>query len=77
MADDITVILIQQINLQQVDSEKIRLELERLLGSGNFSGAADFLKKFDSLETNVVLFALRQYHRGAPDHHRHHQHQTL
>jgi biopolymer transport protein ExbB len=49
----------------KVDSEKIRLELERLLSSGNFAAAAEFLKKFDSLETNVVLFALRQYHRGA------------
>lgn len=49
----------------KVDSEAIRLELERLLAAGNFTGAAEYLKKFDSFETNTVLFALRQYHRGA------------
>ena len=37
-----------------------------MLVAGDFVGAADSLKKFDSLETNVVLFALRQYRRG-PD----------
>src|SRR5262245_59341120 len=33
----------------KVDSEKIRLELERLLSGGNFAASADYLKKFDSL----------------------------
>ncbi len=50
----------------KVDSDKIRVELERLLAAGDFRGAAEYLKKFDSLETNVVLFAIRQYQRG-PD----------
>lgn len=50
----------------KVDSDAIRIELERMLVAGDFVGAAEYLKKFDSLETNVVLFGLRQYRRG-PD----------
>jgi biopolymer transport protein ExbB len=47
-----------------VDSDSIRIELKRLLESGDFRGAADYLAKFDSLETNVVLFGLREYEKG-------------
>jgi biopolymer transport protein ExbB/TolQ len=50
----------------KVDSEAIRIELERLLVAGDFTGAAELLKRYDSFETNVVLFGLRQYRRG-PD----------
>ena len=49
-----------------VDSDAIRVELHRLLEAGDFKGAAEYLSKFDSLETNVVLFGLRQYQKG-PD----------
>jgi biopolymer transport protein ExbB/TolQ len=50
----------------QVDSEAIRLELNKLLSVGDYGGAAAYLQKFDSLETNVVLFGLREYQKG-PD----------
>ncbi len=49
-----------------VDSDAIRMELNRLLEEGDFAGAAQYLGKFDSLETNVVLFGLREYEKG-PD----------
>jgi biopolymer transport protein ExbB len=50
----------------RIDSDTIRQELERLLAAGDFAGAANYLRQFDALETNIVLFALRQYQRG-PD----------
>jgi biopolymer transport protein ExbB/TolQ len=37
-----------------------------LLDEGDLMGAAEFLGSFDSLETNTVLFGLRDYARG-PD----------
>ncbi len=49
-----------------VDGEAIRAELNRLLGQGDYAAAAQYLQKFDSLETNVVLFGLREYQKG-PD----------
>ncbi len=49
-----------------IDAEKIRAELDRFLSTGDYAGAADYLGRFDSLETNVTLFGLRQYQRG-PD----------
>jgi biopolymer transport protein ExbB len=49
-----------------VDIHAIRLQLNQLLGKGDYSAAADYLAKFDSLETNVVLFGLREYKKG-PD----------
>jgi biopolymer transport protein ExbB/TolQ len=49
-----------------VDSEKIRVELNRLLSAGDYGAAAEYLQKFDSLETNVTLFGLREYQKG-PD----------
>lgn len=49
-----------------VDSDAIRAELNKLLSAGDYAGAAEYLSKFDSLETNVVLFGLREYEKG-PD----------
>jgi biopolymer transport protein ExbB/TolQ len=50
----------------RVDTDAIRLQMEKLLAAGDFGGAANYLRQFDSLETNIVLFALRQHQRG-PD----------
>ena len=36
----------------QVDSEAIRVELNKLLSVGDYGGAAAYLQMFDSLETN-------------------------
>lgn len=49
-----------------IDISKVRTELRRLLDDGDLAGAAEFLARFDSLETNTVLFGLRDYARG-PD----------
>jgi biopolymer transport protein ExbB len=47
-----------------IDAEAVRSKLANLLAQGDFQGAADFLEGYDSLETNVVLFGLRDYARG-------------
>lgn len=47
-----------------IDAESVRAKLSDLLAQGDFQGAANFLEGFDSLETNVVLFGLRDYARG-------------
>jgi biopolymer transport protein ExbB/TolQ len=49
----------------QVEVEVIRDELNRLLDAGDLEKAAAFLGQHDSLETNVVLFGLRDYAMGA------------
>lgn len=49
-----------------IDSDAVRRRLNELLTAGDFAGAATYLSKFDSLETNVVLFGLREYEKG-PD----------
>jgi biopolymer transport protein ExbB/TolQ len=49
----------------RVDSESIRAELKKRLEANDFAGAAEYLRQFDSLETNVVLFGLREYEKGA------------
>src|SRR3954468_22940977 len=49
-----------------IDASAVRAELRRLLDQGDLNGAADYLNRFDSLETNTVLFGLRDYARG-PD----------
>ena len=49
-----------------VDIDEIRLQLAKLLGEGRLMPAAEYLQQFDSLETNTVLFGLRDYARG-PD----------
>ena len=41
-------------------------ELNRLLDIGDYAGAAELLARYDSLETNVTLFGLREYRKG-PD----------
>ncbi len=50
----------------KVDAPAIRTKFGSLLDKGDYKGAADFLQKFDSLETNITLFGLRQYTKG-PD----------
>src|SRR5262245_2104367 len=47
-----------------IDAEAVRAKLANLLAQGNFQGAAELLEGYDSLETNVVLFGLRDYARG-------------
>lgn len=49
---------------RKVDAPAIREKMDRLLDKGDYSGAAAFLQKFDSLETNVTLFGLRHYAKG-------------
>jgi biopolymer transport protein ExbB/TolQ len=49
-----------------VDGEAIRKRLDELLARGDYAGAAEYLAGFDSFETNVVLFGLREYRKG-PD----------
>ena len=49
-----------------VDADAVRAELNRYLDAGDYAGAAEYLQRFDSLETNVTLFGLRDYQRG-PD----------
>jgi len=50
----------------RVDVDVIRRTLSDKLDQGDFAGAAQFLGGFDSLETNVVLFGLREWQKG-PD----------
>ncbi len=47
-----------------IDVEAVRKKFSSLLGKGDLQGAAKFLENFDSLETNTVLFGLRDYARG-------------
>lgn len=47
-----------------IDATAVRLRLSELLAEGDLMGAAEFLQKYDSLETNTVLFGLRDYARG-------------
>jgi biopolymer transport protein ExbB/TolQ len=48
-----------------VDAEAIRAELTRKLDRHQYQEAIDYLAQFDSLETNVVRFGLREYDMGA------------
>lgn len=48
----------------QIDVDAVRKKLSTLLGQGDLQGAAKYLEKFDSLETNTVLFGLRDYAKG-------------
>ncbi|MBL4635361.1 MAG: hypothetical protein JKY56_15980, partial [Kofleriaceae bacterium] len=48
-----------------VDAEAIRIELTKKLDRHDYQGAIDYLAQFDSLETNVVRFGLREYEKGA------------
>jgi biopolymer transport protein ExbB/TolQ len=47
-----------------IDANLVRSKLAEFLSAGDFQGAADYLGRFDSLETNTVLFGLRDYARG-------------
>jgi biopolymer transport protein ExbB/TolQ len=47
-----------------INASTVRATLSDLLAAGNLKGAADYLASFDSLETNTVLFGLRDYARG-------------
>ncbi len=49
-----------------IDIDKVRAKLSEYLKEGDLMGAAQYLEQFDSLETNTVLFGLRDYARG-PD----------
>ena len=47
-----------------VDIDWLRRELGELLGQRDFAGATSLLEQHDSLETNVVLFGLRDHPKG-------------
>ena len=47
-----------------VNIERIRETFSNHLNEGDFESAAQYLKSFDSLETNVVLFGLRDHKNG-------------
>ncbi len=48
-----------------INIEEVKNNLSKHLKEGDFESAAGYLKKFDSLETNVVLFGLRDHKSGA------------
>lgn len=47
-----------------IDVNAVRNKLADLLARGDLMSAAEFLAQYDSLETNTVLFGLRDYARG-------------
>ncbi|MBN2528819.1 MAG: MotA/TolQ/ExbB proton channel family protein [Deltaproteobacteria bacterium] len=47
-----------------VDVDKLKDELSTLLTSGDFDAAAKLLSRYDSLETNVVLYGLKSHALG-------------
>jgi biopolymer transport protein ExbB/TolQ len=49
-----------------INIDEVRNHLSTHLKDGDFEGAAEYLKGFDSLETNVILFGLRD-HQCGPD----------
>lgn len=48
----------------RVNIDKVRAQFAEKLDQGDFDGAASYLKEFDSLETNVVLYGLKDHARG-------------
>jgi biopolymer transport protein ExbB/TolQ len=48
-----------------IDIETVKNNLSNHLKAGDFESAASYLRKFDALETNVVLFGLRDHQSGA------------
>jgi biopolymer transport protein ExbB len=61
------VVMIERVwffHTHRVNTKQLRTELEKLLDAGEFRTAARMLERHDSLETNVVLFGLRQYGKG-------------
>lgn len=62
------VVMLERIwffHTHRVNTTQLRVQLEQLLDRGDFKAAARELERHDSLETNVVLFGLRQYSKGA------------
>jgi biopolymer transport protein ExbB len=61
------VVMIERVwffHTHRVNTKQLRTELEKLLDNGEYRTAARMLERHDSLETNVVLFGLRQYGKG-------------
>ena len=50
----------------RIDIDALRHDFGRLLTAGDYAAAAALLREHDSLETNVVLFGLRDHDKG-PD----------
>ncbi len=50
---------------RKIDAQAVRTQLRTYLNKGETTKAQKFLESFDSLETNVVLFGLREHERGA------------
>jgi biopolymer transport protein ExbB/TolQ len=48
-----------------INIEEVKNNFSKQLSAGDFESAATYLKKFDALETNVVLFGLRDHKSGA------------
>ena len=48
-----------------INLEVVRGKLDSLLGDNKVAEAVGYLQEFDSLETNVVLFGLRDANKGA------------
>ncbi len=48
----------------RVDIDQIRARFANLLDKGDYDGAARFLAEHDSMETNAVLFGLREHAKG-------------
>lgn len=53
-------------NRRRVDVDTVRRDLGAALDKNDYEGAGRALQAFDSLETNVTLFALRE-HASGPD----------
>ena len=51
---------------RRIDIDQLRPRLSALLDKGDYEAAATLLGSYDSLPTNVVLFGLRDHHKG-PD----------
>lgn len=47
-----------------IDVDLVRHRLSKLLANGDLHGAAKYLEGYDSLETNTVLFGIRDYAKG-------------
>jgi len=50
---------------KSVDIDALRLQLTEYLSAQQYTQAAEALSKIDSIETNVTLFGLRAYDKGA------------
>jgi biopolymer transport protein ExbB/TolQ len=47
-----------------VDIDEIKRRFENHLNAGDFKAASEYLSRFDSLETNVVLYGVRDFQMG-------------